>query len=136
MEDVLTSERARRLAARLDLDVDRIPICHACLSFVAFALDKGDEREARSWTLRMTPVLWGEGLALPLRLAVERARAEGVPDAGAALADLLHAGPRTTIARAAVRRLAEQLCERMVRADELARPPATGRKLVKATPIQ
>ena len=33
------------LAARLDLDVDDIGICLACLSFVSFAIHSGDARE-------------------------------------------------------------------------------------------
>jgi len=32
----------------LGLDVDRIPICRACLSFVSIPLGHGEEREARA----------------------------------------------------------------------------------------
>ena len=39
--------RARDVAAQLDLDVGRLPICHACLSFVSLPLHDGDEREAK-----------------------------------------------------------------------------------------
>jgi hypothetical protein len=100
------------LAVELDLDVDQVGICFACLSFVSLALDSGDEREIRRNTLRVTPDLWAEGLALPARLALERALARGVKDAECALADVDQAGPRTTIARAIVRQLALQLSVR------------------------
>jgi hypothetical protein len=38
---------ADEVAAALDLDLDDVPICLACLSFVSFAIDSGDEREIR-----------------------------------------------------------------------------------------
>jgi hypothetical protein len=106
---MLDRRRAAALASSLELDVDAVGICHACLSFVSTALDDGEEREIRSQTLRLTPILWDEGLALPLQLALERAQARGVPDAARAMADVRSAGARTTIARAVVRQLALQL---------------------------
>jgi len=109
MSSMLTRQRAVRLAAALDLDVSQAEVCPACLSFVSFALDSGDEGKIRGATLSWTPVLWDEGLELPLRLALERARVRGVPDAARALLDIRGAGPRTSIARAAVERLALQL---------------------------
>ena len=106
---MLDRRRAVTLASALDLDIDAVGICHACLSFVSMALDDGDEPEIRRQTLRLTPILWDEGLALPLRLALERARERGVKDAAAAIGDVDRAGARTTIARAVVRQLALQL---------------------------
>jgi hypothetical protein len=103
---------ADAVAAALDLDVDDLPICLACLSLVTCAIDSGDEREIRRWTLKMTPDLWEEGLALPARLAVERACHSGVADAAAALDELVQRGPRSGIARAIVRRLGAQLSAR------------------------
>jgi hypothetical protein len=97
---------ANKIARELDLDVDDIGICHACLSFISFALDSGDEREIRLWTKRMTPDLWEEGLALPARLALKRAGADE------ALADLERNGGHSNVARAIVRRLAADLAER------------------------
>lgn len=99
-------------ARELDLDLDDLPICLACLSFVAMAIDAGDELEIRRWTRKMTPDLWDEGLALPARLAVERAQRRGVRDAAEALADINERGPRSPVARAIVRRLGEALSER------------------------
>lgn len=100
------------VAGALDLDVDDVPICLACLSFVSFAIDSGDEREIRRWTMRMTPDLWEEGLALPARLAVQRAARRGVADAADALVELEQRGPRSKIARAIIRRLGAQLSAR------------------------
>ena len=102
---------ARALALRLD----DVPICLACLSFVAFAIDSGDEREIRRWTREMTPDLWDEGLALPAKLAVERARRCGVPGAADAVADLELHGSRSATARAIVRQLGEELSARAKR---------------------
>jgi len=90
--------------ASLGLDVDRIPICQACLSFVSMSLD--DPREARHWTFQMTPQLWEEGLREP---ALEAVRRSG--DA-AALADLETKGGRSKTARAIVMHLARQQDER------------------------
>src|SRR3954470_2787920 len=91
--------RADALAAALDLGPD-IPVCHACLSFVSFALDDGDRAEIALQTRRMTPVLWAEGLAEPALAAVERAKDLGVPDAQAGLADLERSGGGRADARA------------------------------------
>jgi hypothetical protein len=103
---------ARRLVSQLDLDLDDIGICLACLSFVSMAIDRGDEREIRGEANRMTPDLWAEGLALPARLALERARKRGVPGADAALADIETLGGRSTVAKAIVCRLAADLSAR------------------------
>jgi hypothetical protein len=101
------------LVAGLDLDVGHIGICHACLSFVSFPLDAGDERTARSEARTMTPVLWDEGLAGPALAAVRDAAAGGVAGAEAALADLEEKGGRSAVARAIVLRLAADLVEQM-----------------------
>ena len=55
---------------RLDLDVDRIGICQACLSFVSCSLE--DPKEARHWTYQMTPFIWEEGLREPALAAVRK----------------------------------------------------------------
>jgi hypothetical protein len=96
-----------------ELDVDLgVGICHACLSFVSFALDNGDASEIARWIQRMTPNLWEDGLAEPAFAAVRRAGDRGVPDAAAALADLERNGGKSSVARAIVRRLAEELSRR------------------------
>jgi hypothetical protein len=106
---MLPFKRAVDLAADLHLNVFDMEICFACLGIVAIALESGDEPRIRGATVAMTPDLWHEGLEAPVRAALVRAAAEGVKDARQALDDIAARGPRTTIARAAVRRLAYQL---------------------------
>ena len=89
---------------RLDLDVDRLGICQACLSFVSMSLD--DPKEARHWTYEMTPFIWEEGLREP---ALEAVRTLGDAEA---LADLEAKGGRSKTARAIVMHLARQQEER------------------------
>jgi len=108
---VLSQPRADALARELDVDLD-VGICHACLSFVSFALDDGDPSEISRWIRRMTPDLWYDGLAEPALAAVRRACDRGVPDAEAALVDLARKGGRSSVARSIVRRLAEELSRR------------------------
>jgi len=105
----ITGAAAAELAARLDLNVHDIPICLACLSFVALPIGSGDEREARSWARRMAGDLWAEGLEQPARLALRRAQEAGVPDAEAALANVEAHGPRGVVVREIVLRLGRQL---------------------------
>jgi hypothetical protein len=99
-------------ASGLDLDVGRTGICYACLSFVSFPLEAGDEREARSWARRMTPFIWEEGLAEHALAAVRRARDAGVAGAETCLTDLEARGGRSVVARAIVLRLAADLAQR------------------------
>ena len=98
------------LAERLDISLDRTPICRACLSFVSMTLDKDDGgREARGWAHRLSRDLWGEGLEAPLREALERAREAGDADAVAALEDIGTRGWRARIVPDVIMRLgAEQ----------------------------
>jgi len=93
--------------SELGLDVDRLPICQACLSFVSMSLD--DPKKARHWTYAMTPFIWREGLAEPAVGAVRK-----LGDA-AALADLEANGGRSKTARAIVMELARQQDERAKR---------------------
>jgi hypothetical protein len=110
---MLDRPRAWELAAKLDLDMHETGICLACLTFVAFPLDQGTEREVQGKTVQFTPILWDEGLEQPARLALQRACERGVKDAERALADVEAAGARTTIARAIVRVLALQMVAEM-----------------------
>jgi hypothetical protein len=108
----MTHAEADALAAELALDVDDIAICHACLSFVSFAIDSGNDHKVASSITRLAPDLWAEGLALPVRLALERARKRGVANAGEAIASVDRNGPRSRVVRAIVRRLAADLSAR------------------------
>lgn len=124
----LSTARAAAIVARLALDLDD-GICHACLCFVSFAIDRGDEREVQRQVRKMTPDLWHDGLDTQAFAAVRTACAAGVPDADQALADLEARGGRGVVARAIVRRLAGELARRAARDPWLnpelnrARPP-------------
>jgi hypothetical protein len=107
---IVTQRQADELAKELELDLKGI--CHACLSFVSFALDSGDRAEIARWTRRMTPDLWHDGLAEHALAAVRHARDRGVKDAAEALADLEHKAFRSVVARSIVRRLARDLSRR------------------------
>src|SRR5439155_13680260 len=104
----LPQPRADALATMLHLDLDT-GICHACLSFVSFALDEGDPVEIARQLRRMTPDLWEDGLDAQALAAAEQACELGVPDAREALTDLQRHGGRSIVARAMVRKLAEEL---------------------------
>lgn len=103
------AEQLSELARRLDLDVNAVGICHACLSFVSSPLDLGDEAEVRRALRHFAPILWSEGLALPVQVALERARRDAVPGADEAIADVRARGPRAAIVRPLIRRLAADL---------------------------
>ena len=109
----MTTGDARALAAALELDLHAIGICHACLCIVSFAIDGGDEAEARRTVAQFARPLWEEGLALPARRALERARVRGVPHAAEGIADIERRGARSPVVRAIVRRLAEDLLAEM-----------------------
>ena len=108
----MTHAEAEALAAELELDVDDLAICHACLSFVSFAIDSGGERKVAGSITRMAPDLWAEGLSQPVQLALERAWKLGVANAEEAIAAVAKSGPRSQVARAIVRRLASDLSAR------------------------
>jgi len=89
----VTHTEAAALAAALELDVDDIGICHACLSFVSFAIDSGDNHKVACSITQIAPDLWAEGLAEPVRMALRRARERGVANAGEAIAAVDKSGP-------------------------------------------
>jgi hypothetical protein len=93
--------------------------------FVAFPLDRGDERAARREARRLAPDLWIEGLELTAMLALETAKREGVPYASDAIDDVRLNGPRSDVVHAVVWRLAELMVEDMrARASRAARSRA------------
>jgi hypothetical protein len=104
-------DRADTLAASLELDVGK-GICHACLSFVSFALDDGDPADIARQTRYMTPILWDEGVSEQALAATRRACERGVPHAADALADLERNGGKSVVARSIVQRLARDLSRR------------------------
>lgn len=103
------------LVDRLELDLMSSGVCLPCLTFVAFPLDSGDEREARREARRLAPELWADGLEETTLPALEHARAEGIPGAAAAILDVRRHGARSEVVRAIVWRLAQLMVEDMHR---------------------
>ena len=120
---LLSTTRAAALVAELDLSL--AGVCLACLSFVSFAVEDGDEREVGRQVRAMTPDLWADGLDVQALAAVRAACGRGVRDGPEALAELEAHGARSAVARAIVLRLAEQLATRSsteLRLEDIARP--------------
>lgn len=101
------------LVDQLELDVMTSGVCLACLTFVAFPLDSGDERQARREARKLTPILWDEGLELTVLVALEAAKRDGINGACEAIEAVQQLGPRAPVVEAIVWRLAEQLVEDM-----------------------
>lgn len=110
-ENAITS-----LAARIEVDLSSSGVCPACLSFVSFALEEGDERRIAGQVRKMAPDLWEDGLGPVVRAALIRAAGSGDPGAAEALRDLGERGARSAIFQAVVRRLAGELAEESRRA--------------------
>ncbi len=116
----LTGVQARGLAEELEIDMHGAGICLACLWFVAAAVDSGDEADARRTTSKFSPWLWEEGLALPLRHALERARVRGSALAERAIEDVDRRGGRSIVVKAVVRHLAEDMVASWLRPEQAA----------------
>jgi len=108
----MSNRSAAAVAQGLDLDVARIPICYACLSFVSSPLHSGDAARARSEARRVAPDIWDEGLAEPALAALRKAAAYRVPHAASALHEAQTSGGRSAVAREIVFRMATQMVER------------------------
>jgi hypothetical protein len=101
----------RALAEALRVGLHSPGVCLLCLTFVTSELESGDGRKIAGAVTRISPSLWYEGLDESVRMALEHAVRNGVPDAADALRDFEARAFRSTIFRAVVRRLAEQLDE-------------------------
>lgn len=121
----MTAKQANALASQLNLEMHTVGICLACLTFVAFPLDAGDDAEYRRALRHFTPILWSEGLALPVQAALAKAARSGDEDARSAIGDIADRGARATIVRAVVAHLAADMVEDMhtTRANVLALRP-------------
>lgn len=122
--------RARAFVAQLELSL--AGVCLACLSFVSFPLDDGDDREVARQLRTMTPFLWEDGLDAQAFAAVRAACEHGIRDGPWALTELESLGPRSIVAREIVLRLADMLVRRE-RADRKLRAFALPR-LIAAPP--
>ncbi len=103
--------RAFGVVRKLELSLEGV--CLACLSVVAFPLDRGEEAEVRRELRRMTRDIWADGLEYRALAWMRSAVAEGVFDSEAALHDLEANGGRSRTAQAIVYCLAEQLVQQM-----------------------
>ena len=104
---------ATALAARLDLDLDAIGICFACLSIVSMALDSGDERSARREVNRMAPTSGRKASRFPCWLLSSVHVAPATTMLRVAIAEIERLGARSPVVKAIVRRLAQELSDRM-----------------------
>ena len=108
-------EAAKELADGLELELNSAGVCLACLTFVAFPLDSGDERTARREARTLKPNLWAEGLELTTMLALETAKRDGVAEAVEAIEEVGRDGWRAPVVDAIVWRLAELMVEDMAK---------------------
>jgi len=102
----LSDADAQLLVSELVLDYATVPICLACLTFVSFPLDLGEEAEARSQARDLRSHLWEDGLAEVTQLALEQACERGVERAAEAMRELDRSGPRSELVTAVILRLA------------------------------
>jgi hypothetical protein len=105
----VTRERADALAASLDVGLDSPGLCLACLTFVAF--EEGGDAARDRQVVAIAHTLWIEGFGASVRKAVRRAARDGIPDADDALRELDRRLFRSTIFRAVIARLGEELRE-------------------------
>jgi hypothetical protein len=109
------TERLTKFAAELPIDLDAPGLCLACLTFVSFELESGDERKIGRAVTQIACGLWDDGLDTTVAAALKRAVRLEVPDADLALRDFEARAFRSTIFRAIIRRLAELQVEDMRR---------------------
>jgi hypothetical protein len=95
------------------------------------ALDFGDSGDVARELRQMTPDIWADGLSEVAIAAARRARDTGGQDADVALADLEERGGRSVVARAIVKKLAEELSRR-VNTTARVENAARGRSLLAA----
>jgi hypothetical protein len=112
----VTTKQPDTLAKSLDVDLHSPGVCAMCLWLVATTLERDDPRAAAGRITVVAPTLWAEGLDKPVREALERKAQAGVVDSLEALRDFDNRGFRSSIFRAVVRHLAEELAEDMQRA--------------------
>ncbi len=106
---MLSDLRAAAFAETLGIELFSSGVCLPCLTFIAFPLDRGDEREARRQLRSFSRDLWEDGLELTTMVALEDAKRRGDPVAGEAIRDIEISGPDAAIVRAIVWRLAHQM---------------------------
>jgi hypothetical protein len=107
----MTKERADALAAGLEVGLHSPGVCPACISFVAYEIERGNERRVAGQITSFAPLLWDEGLGEVVRAELGRRSGRGDDSVAEALEELAVRRHRSTIFRAVVRRLAAELAE-------------------------
>jgi hypothetical protein len=113
----ITASAASSLLDSLELSLDNVMLCPACLGSIAVELDHGDAHSLREALRMFVPLLWEEGLETVVRDALDRARREGVPGATEALLTVARYADRAVIVEAIVLRLARELSRRVNRVE-------------------
>ena len=109
----LSPADSHALACELQLDYATTPICLACLTFVSFPLDLGDEERARRKSAALSSHFWEDGLADATRRSLERACERGVDRAAEAMREIERLGARSELVAAVILRLAHAQVEEM-----------------------
>jgi hypothetical protein len=107
----MTNERAAALAAELRVGLHSPGVCPACISFVAYEIDRGNERRVAGQITSFAPLLWDEGLGSVVRAELTRRSGGGDAAVAEALEELAARRHRSAIFRAVVGRLAAELAE-------------------------
>src|SRR3982751_2821313 len=103
--------RMEKLAATMPIGIYSPGVCPMCIAMVAMELEAGDGRTVAGVVTHVAPCLWGEGLDETVRMVLEPFARRGVPDAAEALRDFEERGFRSTIFRAVIRHLADEVHE-------------------------
>jgi hypothetical protein len=107
----MKKDRAAALAAELRIHLGSPGVCPACVSFVAYELEGGNERRVAGRITSFAPLLWDEGLGDVVRAELERLSRGGSETAAQALEELSARSERSPVFRAVVRRLAAEIAE-------------------------
>jgi hypothetical protein len=107
----MEKERAAAVAAELEVGLHSPGVCPACISFVAYEIERGNERRVAGQITSFAPLLWDEGLGDVVRAELGRQSGAGNDAVAEALEELVVKRHRSAIFRAVVRRLAAELAE-------------------------
>jgi hypothetical protein len=107
----MKKERAAAVAADLQVGLRSPGVCPACISFVAYEIERGNERRVAGQITSFAPLLWDEGLGDVVCAELRRQSGTGNDAAAEALEELAVRRHRSAIFRAVVRRLAAELAE-------------------------
>jgi hypothetical protein len=84
----MTKERALAVAAELQVGLHSPGVCPACISFVAYEIEGGNERRVAGQITSFAPLLWDEGLGDVVRAELGRQSSLGNEAAAEAMEEL------------------------------------------------